>query len=48
MQSRAARVHIKRDSEDLVEDFDLVLFATGRKPNVTGLGLEAAGVDYSL
>lgn len=32
----------------MVEDFDLVLFATGRKPNVTGLGLEAAGVEYSL
>ena len=27
-----------------VDDFDLVLFATGRKPNFAGLGLEAAGV----
>jgi glutathione reductase (NADPH) len=26
------------------EQFDLVMFATGRKPNTTGLGLEAAGV----
>jgi len=26
------------------ENFDLVLFATGRKPNTAGLGLEAAGV----
>jgi glutathione reductase (NADPH) len=26
------------------EAFDLVLFATGRKPNTAGLGLEAAGV----
>jgi glutathione reductase (NADPH) len=26
------------------EDFDLVMFATGRKPNTQGLGLEAAGV----
>jgi glutathione reductase (NADPH) len=25
-------------------DFDLVLFATGRRPNTSGLGLEAAGV----
>ena len=25
-------------------DFDLVMFATGRKPNTAGLGLEAAGV----
>jgi glutathione reductase (NADPH) len=27
-----------------VNNFDLVMFATGRKPNTTGLGLEAAGV----
>jgi glutathione reductase (NADPH) len=27
-----------------VQEFDLVLFATGRKPNSAGLGLEAAGV----
>jgi glutathione reductase (NADPH) len=27
-----------------VQDFDLVMFATGRKPNTAGLGLEAAGV----
>jgi glutathione reductase (NADPH) len=27
-----------------VQDVDLVLFATGRKPNTAGLGLEAAGV----
>jgi len=26
------------------ENFDLVMFATGRKPNTAGLGLEAAGV----
>jgi glutathione reductase (NADPH) len=26
------------------QSFDLVMFATGRKPNSTGLGLEAAGV----
>jgi len=26
------------------EEFDLVMFATGRKPNTAGLGLEAAGV----
>ncbi|HEY6967376.1 MAG TPA: glutathione-disulfide reductase [Burkholderiales bacterium] len=26
------------------EQFDLVMFATGRKPNTAGLGLEAAGV----
>src|SRR5207344_1373397 len=27
-----------------VQEFDLVMFATGRKPNSAGLGLEAAGV----
>lgn len=27
-------------------EFDALLIATGRKPNVTGLGLEAAGIDY--
>ena len=27
-------------------EFDALLIATGRKPNVTGLGLEEAGVDY--
>jgi glutathione reductase (NADPH) len=27
-----------------VQEYDLVMFATGRKPNTAGLGLEAAGV----
>lgn len=27
-----------------VEDFDLVLFATGRRPNIDGLGVESVGV----
>jgi pyruvate/2-oxoglutarate dehydrogenase complex dihydrolipoamide dehydrogenase (E3) component len=27
-------------------EFDALLIATGRKPNVAGLGLEAAGIDY--
>jgi glutathione reductase (NADPH) len=27
-----------------IDNFDLVMFATGRKPNTAGLGLEAAGV----
>ncbi|WP_321416715.1 FAD-dependent oxidoreductase [uncultured Desulfobacter sp.] len=29
-----------------VLEFDALLVATGRKPNVAGLGLEAAGIDY--
>jgi glutathione reductase (NADPH) len=35
------KVRFRDGSED---GFDLVLFATGRKPNTAGLGLEAAGV----
>ena len=27
-------------------EFDTILFATGRRANVDGLGLEQAGVDY--
>ena len=30
--------------DDSTDHFDLVMFATGRKPNTAGLGLEAAGV----
>ena len=33
------------DSERVLE-FDAVLLATGRKPNVKGLGLQATGVEY--
>ncbi|MDJ0804630.1 MAG: FAD-containing oxidoreductase [Desulfobacterales bacterium] len=33
------------DGERTLE-FDALLVATGRKPNVTGLGLEEAGIDY--
>ena len=32
---------------DGVDRGDMMLVATGRRPNVDGLGLEAAGVDYS-
>jgi len=31
-------------NDNISSEFDLVLFATGRKPNTAGLGLEAAGV----
>ncbi len=37
---------VKLKDEDAF-DTDLVLFATGRAPNVTGLGLEAAGVELN-
>ncbi|HET6397615.1 MAG TPA: FAD-dependent oxidoreductase, partial [Pseudoxanthomonas sp.] len=38
------RVLHKGDGEPAPEAFDLVLFATGRRPNSDGLGLDAAGV----
>ncbi len=50
---RAAPASLSRRSDGTIEawfddgsraDADLVLFATGRKPNTAGLGLEAAGV----
>jgi glutathione reductase (NADPH) len=39
--AKGLNVQFENGSQD---EFDLVLFATGRKPNTTGLGLEAAGV----
>ena len=47
MQSNPARLDpgIKVTYEDgSIEETDLVMFATGRKPNTAGLGLDAAGV----
>jgi glutathione reductase (NADPH) len=47
LQANPARLDpgIKVSYEDgAVEETDLVMFATGRKPNTAGLGLEAAGV----
>jgi glutathione reductase (NADPH) len=47
LQSNPARLDrgIKVTYEDgSVQETDLVMFATGRKPNTAGLGLEAAGV----
>ena len=39
--AKGLKVEFEDGSSD---EFDLVLFATGRKPNTAGLGLEAAGV----
>ncbi len=46
IEKRAADycVHLTGVSRGDVETVDRVMFATGRKPNVTGLGLGAAGV----
>ena len=35
----------KDGKEEVLSDVDEILFATGRKPNTKGLGLEEAGVD---
>jgi len=47
LQSNLARlekgIHVSY-ADGSAQEVDLVLFATGRKPNTTGLGLEAAGV----
>jgi len=45
LQGQKKRVHF-RDGTTL--DTDLVLYATGRKPNTTGLGLEACGVELQV
>ena len=37
-------LHVELDGADDM-DVDLVMFATGRKPNIDGLGLDAAGVE---
>ena len=42
------RVVLDRDGEEEYHEFDGLLVATGRKPAVTNLGLEAAGVDYDV
>ena len=42
------RLHISQDEGEVEKqlDIDAILFATGRKPNVAGMGLEQAGVDF--
>lgn len=40
----ARGLHLRDAAGGLSERFDAVLFATGRRPSVEGLGLEAAGV----
>ena len=39
-------VVVERDGQEESHEFDALLVATGRKPNVGGLGLEAAGVRF--
>ena len=39
-------VVVERDSREESHEFDALLVATGRKPNVTGLGLDLAGIRF--
>lgn len=40
------QVIVEQNGEEKIYEFDKLLIATGRKPAVSGLGLEAAGVDF--
>lgn len=42
------RLHINTNGEDKQIEINSILFATGRKPNVSNMGLEAAGVDFDV
>lgn len=44
LEADGARVRVRGADGSLSEPFDKVLFATGRKPNTAGIGLENAGV----
>lgn len=41
------RIQLESHSQTCIVEVDELLIAVGRSPNVEGLGLEAAGVDYS-
>lgn len=45
-QSGYVRVHVKAGDQSDVVEGSHILVATGRKPNIDGLALEAAGVKY--
>lgn len=44
---KAAQVHYTVNGKETVLEADAVLIATGRKPNVAGLNVEAAGVELT-
>ena len=52
VESRAGKAPItlvyQRNGAEYSLEVDALLIATGRKPNVSGIGLEAAGVEYDL
>lgn len=41
-----ARVHLQIDGQEVVEDYDCVLAAAGRRPQLDGLGLENTGAQW--
>ena len=45
-EAGALRVHAERGAERLLVEGSHLLLAVGRKPNVNGLGLDAAGIDH--
>lgn len=44
---RVIRITFEQNGEEQVVEVDRLMVATGRKPNVEGIGLEEAGVKYS-
>lgn len=42
------RLNMSENGASKQLDIDTILFATGRKPNVSNMGLEEAGVDFDL
>lgn len=42
------RLHITTNGESKQLDINSILFATGRKPNVSNMGLEEAGVEFDV
>jgi pyruvate/2-oxoglutarate dehydrogenase complex dihydrolipoamide dehydrogenase (E3) component len=41
------KIYVHYEDQEEAVLYDTVLFATGRQPNVNGLGLDAAGVEFS-
>jgi pyruvate/2-oxoglutarate dehydrogenase complex dihydrolipoamide dehydrogenase (E3) component len=42
------RIHVVHDGDSKTLEFDQVLVGVGRAPNVEGIGLETAGVEYDV
>lgn len=42
----AVEIEFTHNGQNVIHQFDSILFATGRKPNVHNLGLEEAGIEF--